>query len=284
MPFFIEMNVKNVVIANLIAAIITSFFTLIFRWTQVATIVNRSKACVKELYAFGKYSFGSYLSSSLFRTTDNFIINTLLGPAALAVYNLGIRLMEIVEIPLRAFVATALPELSTAYNQQDKNGVIYATQKYIGMLTIALVPACLAAVLLADVAINIIGGPKYLNTEAANVLRIYMAFALMYPLDRFFAVALDVIKMPKINFYKVLAMLAANVLADYFGVLLFGNIYGIAMGTFFPILIGTLIGYYYLNKYQPFTFFSIFKIGYEATNTIIKNAFSAIKYASKGTV
>jgi O-antigen/teichoic acid export membrane protein len=67
----------------------------------------------------------------------------MLGPAALAVYNIGLRLMEIVEIPLRSFAATAMPSLSAAFNKPDKEEVVYILKKYTGVLTMLLIPAAI---------------------------------------------------------------------------------------------------------------------------------------------
>jgi O-antigen/teichoic acid export membrane protein len=191
----------------------------------------------------------------------------MLGPAALAVYNLGQRLMEIVEIPLRSFAATAMPSLSEAYNKNQRGYVIYIMKKYAGMLTVALVPISLLAVLLANVAIGLIGGGKYVGTqtgeEAANVFRLFMTFALLFPADRFLALTLDVIRQPKINFIKVLVMLAANITGDFLGIYLLGNIYGVAISTVFPILIGVLIGFWALRKYYfSFSLWDAYRVGY----------------------
>ena len=134
------------------------------------------------------------------------------------------------------------------------------------MLSVLLVPACIITVLLADVLIGIVGGGKYAGTaigmQAANVYRLFMTFAILFPADRFLALTLDMIHMPKVNFYKVLIMLAANIVGDITGILIFGNVYGAAITTFLPILTGTLIGYYALRKYQPFKFFDIYRTGW----------------------
>jgi O-antigen/teichoic acid export membrane protein len=264
-----------VAIANITSNAIVSIACLLLGWSGIEHIKYKTKQCVKELYDFGKYSFGSYLSSSLFRVTDNMIINFMLGDRALAIYNLGVRLMEVVEIPLRSFAATGMSELAACFNQNDKNAFVNTLRKYIGLVTTALLPALVMAVLLAGFVIPLIGGNKNIDAtgiqQASNVMRIYMTFALLYPADRFYALGLDVIKKPKINFMKVLAMLAANVIADFVGVYFFGSIYGIALGTLMPILIGLLVGYKYLQQYQPFNFWSVFTTGpYELKQLVLK--------------
>ena len=264
-------SLQTNIYAYLISSLLTSVFAIVAGWSGIRHFARRSKESIHELFHFGKYSVGTTLSSNLFRTSDTYIINFMLGAPALAVYNIGSRLMEIVEIPLRSFAATGMPELSAAYNSHRSSEVITVMKKYAGMLTVALVPAFIAAVLCADVAVALIGGGKYAHTEAANVLRIFMGFALLYPADRFFALTIDVIHQPKINFIKVLIMLAGNILGDFAGVWLFGNIYGVALATVVPILIGVLVGNWALQRYHPFRFFSIFSTGFADVKTLIKN-------------
>lgn len=197
----------------------------------------------------------------------------MLGPAPLAVYNLGQRLMEIVEIPLRSFVSTSIPSLSAAFNRNNKNEVICIMKKYTGMLTVALIPVCIVAFLFADTAIGLIGGGKYSNTNAANVFRIFMLFALLVPADRFFGLTLDVIHRPEINFIKVLIMLAGNIIADFAFIYIFGNIYGVALATAVPVLTGVIIGHWALSKYAPFKLTDVLITGYEEVGELIQKTY-----------
>jgi len=274
-----QISLQTVVYANLLSALITSLFALFAGWAHVKLFVKRTGNCIRELFHFGKYSVGTTLSSNLFRSSDTFIINFMLGPAALAVYNLGQRLMEVVEIPLRSFAATGMPALSAAYNQNNKQEVITTLKKYAGMLTVALVPVTIMAFLFANVTIGLIGGGKYIGTEAPNVLRIFMTFALLYPVDRFFALTIDVIHQPKINFIKVLVMLAGNIIFDFVGIYVFGNIYGVALATVVPILIGTLVGNWALQRYSRFSFTSIYKFGYKELLQSIRQALGKKAFA-----
>jgi O-antigen/teichoic acid export membrane protein len=263
-------SLQNIIYAYLAGSALTSVFTMLTGWAKVSSFRYRTWSGIKELYDFGKYSVGTTLSSNLFGTSNTMIINFMLGPAALAVFNLGQRLMEIVEIPMRSFAATGMPELSAAYNAGDKKNVIDIMKKYTGLITLALIPACIGIVVLADIAILIIGGEKYVDTEAANIMRLFMTFALLYPMDRFFALTLDVIHQPKINFIKVLIMLVSSVAASFLGILITGNIYGVAMAGVVPTLIGVLIGYWGLNRFYPFKITDVFVTGYQEMKQMVR--------------
>lgn len=263
-------NLQLIIYAYLAGAALTSLFALAMGWSRVNTFKYHSKACIAELFHFGKYSVGTTLSSNLFGTSNTMIINFMLGPAALAVFNLGQRLMELVEIPLRSFAATGMPELSAAYNVGDKKLVIDTLKRYIGIITFALLPACVSAALLADVAIAIIGGSKYAQSEAANIMRIFMILALAYPLDRFFALTLDVIHQPKINFIKVLVMLSASVVTSMLGIYLTGSIYGVAVTGVIPVIIGVSISKWALNRYYLFKLMDIYREGFVQTRQLLQ--------------
>lgn len=265
-----KISLPNVLFAYLTSSLVTSVYALLKGWTRITTLSKRTRNSIMEMYNFGKYSVGTTLSANLFNTSDTFIINFMLGKPALAIYNLGQTLMQLVEIPLRSFAVTAMPELASAYNQNNRKEVIRIMKKYTGIITVILIPAVIIGCALADVPIYIIGGGKYAGTEAANVFRLFLTFAIIFPPDRFFALTLDVIHRPQINFYKVLVMLAVNISSDFLGVYLTHNVYGVAFATVLPILTGTVIGYWALNKYSSFSFWSIFKVGYQETLILIK--------------
>ncbi|MGE5520337.1 MAG: lipopolysaccharide biosynthesis protein [Candidatus Dadabacteria bacterium] len=262
LAFFSQLTLKAVIISYSATFGLSGIFCLLKGWISLGSLLHRTKATTSELFHFGKYTVGTILSANLFKVTDTLVINFWLGPAAMAVYNVGQRLMEIVEIPLRSFLATSMPELSALYNQDKHSELIERMKKYIGILTICLVPVCLLFLPLADAAILFIAGPKYVGTEAATVFRLFMTFALLYPAERFFATTLDVIHLPKINFYKVLIMLVANVVFDVLGVIIFRNVYGIVLATVVPTLIGAVVGYWGINRFfMRFSFIDAYRKG-----------------------
>lgn len=257
-----QMTLQAVFVTNLVSASLTSLLAIFAGWSGISAVFAKTKACVIEIYHFGKYSVGTTISANLLRSADTFIVAYMLGPAAVAIYNLPGRLMEIIEIPLRSTLATAMSSLANAFNKGNKREVAYILQKYSGTLTLAFVPLAIGAILFADIATGLLGGGKYVDSEAANLLRIMMVLAIFYPIDRFIAVSLDIIHQPKANFVKVLLMLLVNVLGDFIGIYLTGNLYGAAFATSLPLIVGIFYGYYCFNKHIPFKLSMIFTSGY----------------------
>ena len=186
----------------------------------------------------------------------------MLGAPALAVYSMAAKLMEIVEFPLRSFVGTGMSAMAVAYNQGNLHQTSYILKKYSGMLTIAFIPLSVFAFFFADIAIRALGGAQYTLTEAPNIYRLLMILCLFYPADRFIGVTLDIIHKPKINFYKVIIMLAVVICGDFTGILIFKNLYGIVFASFLTLLAGSSFGYFQLIRYLRFSYADIFILGF----------------------
>jgi len=167
----------------------------------------------------------------------------------------------VIEIPLRSFLVTGMPALSTAFNQKRNHDVVAIMEKYSGMLTLALVPVTIVGVALADFAVGLLGGGKYLGTDAANIFRILLVISIIYPIDRFSGVTLDIINQPKRNFYKVILMLIINVIGNYIGILWLGNLYGVVLSSVLAFSIGFLYSYTSLQEFLTFNIKGILNTG-----------------------
>ncbi len=259
-----------IIIAYCSTAMITSLFAIVTGWAKIGAIKHKTKESVKQLVNFGKYSVGTSVSSYLLRSSDTYIINFMFTDATVVgIYYLPQRLMEVIEIPLRSFVATALPAMSTAVNQDDKKQLTYILKKYAGILTWLIVPVTLGSFIFADLVIDILGGHQYANTYASNVFRIFMCFALLMPVDRFFGITLDMLNKPHINMTKVVIMLIVNIAGDFAGIAIFHNLYGVAIASIFTFLSGVIYGYWVLRKYLNFTMFGIIKMGFVETKCLV---------------
>lgn len=189
-----KLNLTTVMYTFIGSNLFASCIVLVLRWTMISSVFKAKIATAWELFHFGKYSMGTNISSNLFGVTNTFVINFLIGPAALAMYNLGGKLLQIVEIPLLSFVTSGMPLLSAHYNKGEKIEMVYTLKKLIGMLTIVLIPVVIVALIFAQPIIHLLGGKGYVANEAPNLFRIFMVIALLYPADRFFAIGVDIIQ------------------------------------------------------------------------------------------
>jgi O-antigen/teichoic acid export membrane protein len=260
---------RNVVYAYCWSASFTSLFAIVAGWARIRSVASRTKACIRELVNFGKYSVATSISSYLLRSSDIYIIKFMfVNTAIVGVYYLPQRLMEVIEIPLRSFIATAYPAMAAAIQRDDKVYMTHVMKKYAGILTILLIPVTIIAFVTADMAIKIIGGDTFVQSDAANVFRIFMSFAVLLPIDRFFGITLDILNKPHINMIKVLLMLTVNIAGDFAGIYLTHNLYGVALSSIFTFLTGIIYGYWVLKRNLQFKLRDIFKLGLSETRLL----------------
>jgi len=249
-----QVNLTRIIQVFLGSSLLSSVVVVGMGWSRLTALRHRSPLVVRELFHFGKYSFGTFLCSNLLRSSDTFIIKFMLGPAALAVYNLPQRLLEIIEIPLRSGLSTAMPSMSAAVNRQRDDEVTTLLKKYAGFLTVLFVPIVVGVLYFADTIVGLIGGGKYVATEAANLYRILIVCSLLFPLERFLGVTLDIIGRPQLNLVKVVLALAVNVGADVACIHFSHSIYGAAWASVFTLLASTVYGYVVLRRFLPISF------------------------------
>lgn len=266
-----RITLNSVLLTYLLSNLLSSLVSLVLKWTMVMSIKKADKATVLEMFHFGKFSMGTNISANLFGVTNTFVINFLIGPAALAIFNLGAKLLQIIEIPMLSFAASGMPILSAHYNKGEKGAMMYTLKKLIGMMSVVLVPVVIISLIFAEPIIHLLGGKGYINNEAPNLFRIFMIISLLSPADRFFALALDVIHQPKINFYKILVMLIVNVFAVFVGIAIYHSVYSIVIATLFPTLVAVFMTYSPLNKFYKFKFWDIYVVGYKELILFIKH-------------
>jgi O-antigen/teichoic acid export membrane protein len=269
-------TLSSVLIAFTATNFMASFIIMLFGWSRLGTIRNTTKKMCLQIYHFGKYSVGTNISSNLFKVTDTFFINTYLGAQAVAIYSLGIRWMPIVEIPMYSFTASNMPLLADYYKKGMKDEMLYLMKKMVGMLSMAFFVVVILAIIFAEPLILMVGGDKYLGSEAPNLFRILICIAFLFPTDRFFALSLDVIEKPRINFYKILIMLAVNLGADYFGLKIYDSVFTIAITNVLPVLVSIMIVYVPLKKYYKFNFWDIYVTGYKESILLLKHTYRTL--------
>jgi O-antigen/teichoic acid export membrane protein len=275
---FHKTTFQRIIIAYCSTAMITSIFSVVTGWAKINSIRYKTKECVKQLVTFGKYSVGTSVSSYLLRSSDTYIINFMfVDPTVVGIYYLPQRLMEVIEIPLRSFIATALPTMSAAVNRDDKKHLTYILKKYAGILTILILPITLGSFIFADLVIDILGGHQYVHTYASNIFRIFMCYALLMPVDRFFGITLDMLNKPHINMTKVIIMLIVNVAGDFVGIYFFHSLYAVALASIFTFLAGVIYGYWILRKYLNFTMLGILTMGFVETKALIAELIAKYK-------
>ncbi len=252
---WLKLDLIYVIWFHLGVSAFVSLITIIAGWDGLRYVINADRKTNRIILNFGKYTTLTLIGTNLLRSADTFIIAlSPLGTAAVALYSIPLRLTEMLQIPLRSFVATAFPKMSKASIENDIKMVRYYFYSYAGSITILFIPVAIFGFIFADFFVLILGGAQYLGIDpitGASTSAIFQVFALygiLLPIDRLTGVGLDSIKRPKKNFYKIIFMVLANIIGDLIAVFVFKSLMAVAVVTVIFTLIGVIIGYQYLNK------------------------------------
>ncbi len=212
--FYLNWGILEIVYVHLFINLITSLFCIINKWDGLQYIFKTDKESNRTILNFGKFSTGTLIGSNLLKSSDTILLglSPFLGTTGVAFYSVPLKLTEILEIPLRSFVATAFPRMSKASLENNTAEVKRIFYAYSGGLTFVLLPILIFGFIFAKQFVLILGGPEYLETQ--NIFRIFCIYGLFLSIDKFTGVALDSINKPKKNFLKVVYMAAANIIGD----------------------------------------------------------------------
>ncbi len=265
-----QVSLANVLYAYCGSMAISSLYCLLRRWTGIRNIVFRTREQALELYRFGRLIIGSMVSSSLINNTNNFVILKMLGAANVALFAIAQKFMEVIEIILRSFVATAQPTLSAAANRGDKQAVAIAFCRYTGTVTLLIIPFIIGMLIFTEPLILIIAKGNYLGATA--VVRITLISAILWPLDRFNGVTLDMMGLAHVNFYKNILKMVLNAIFAVVLVWIFPDIISVALATILHILFAFGYGYYIMKKHMDVHLKDLWHYGWIEFNVLVKKA------------
>jgi O-antigen/teichoic acid export membrane protein len=266
-------TLENVMLGYTITHLVVSFLCVLLGWSGVKYIYQSTKEILSTIFHFGKFSMGTLIGANLLRSSDTFIISNMLGSGGVATYNVSTRLNEIIEMPLRSFAVTALPEYAKMFANGQHKELKEVFERRTGLIFFILFPISLFCFLLANWVIYLIGGLGY--TDSVIILRLFAPYMAIMPLDKFSGVLLDTINKPHINFMKVSLMVLVNVVGDCVGILIFGNLEAVAFVSTLTFLAGVIFGYYHLKKHLGIRIRNVFYYGWDEfkfwTKKIIAN-------------
>lgn len=269
-------NSVEIVLAGFIfSGLLPSTISLWTGWSMIHTVRFATKKMMKDLFNFGKFSMGTMMGSNLLRSSDTLLIGFMLGARELASYSIPLKLVEVIEILLRSFAASAMPIMSKFRSVEYKEELKSTFYRYTGLLSILLLPIIAACILFADSLVLLLGGAQY--AESAYVLRILAVYAAFLPLDRFSGITLDIIGKPYLNFLKVILMLIVNVTGDIFAIKYFGNIGSVAAVSILTFLTGVIFGNFFLKKYLHHTIRETIQTGFRTMLHILTPILERLK-------
>lgn len=209
----------------------------------------------RKLWHFGKYVFGTNISASVFRNTDQFVISYYLSTASVALYGVCLRISNLVDVPSQVLADILFPKSAQMMEAGNMEKVKFYYEKAVGAILAIGLPVSLVVLLLPKLVLYIIAGAEY--EVAAPILQITMLYGLFLPFIKQFGTIMDSIGLPKTNFAVTTVTAVCNIficliLTSHFGLM------GAAYGTMISYAICFLITQVILYK----------KIGSSLSNTL----------------
>lgn len=253
--FWLKLDLLWVILFYLGVSALVSLITIFAGWDGLKYLRHADRKTNRLMLNFGKYTTLTLIGTNLLKSADTFILAiSPLGTAAVALYSIPMKLTELLQIPLRSFVATAFPKMSKASIENNIKMVRYYFYSYSGAMTILFIPVAIFGYFFADFFVLILGGKEYLGIDpltgasTAAVFQVFALYGMLLPIDRMTGVGLDSINKPKKNFYKIIFMVSANIIGDLIAVFIFKSIMAVAVVTVIFTLLGVIIGYKYLDN------------------------------------
>jgi len=250
--YLADETLTGLILMYSLSDVTVSVVAMLMRWDGWKFLKYFNRSIMKDLLRFGKFSSAISISSSLLRSSDTFIISlsAAMGAPAVAIYAIPMKLVEMIEIPLRSFAATAFPKLSTGFHEKSDR-FVKDFNTYLSYSVLMLIPVILLLPFLSEWVLLFFGGNQYIDAldTQKNILLIITFYILTLPFDRFIGVALMAINKPELNFYKLLIMLVLNISFDLIAVFVFQSLELVAMATILFTITGIVTGWRMLVKH-----------------------------------
>jgi O-antigen/teichoic acid export membrane protein len=258
---FFHFGVEQIIIAQFVLIALISLCCQTLGYDGIKNWKYASKESNQKILSFGKFSVGTLIGSNLLKSADTFIIglSAVLGPAAVAVYSIPFKVIEVIEVPLRSFSQTLFPKLSKLSIEGKADELKKSFYAHTGALTLLIIPFLILLFIFSGEVMTLIGGSDYANS--AIIFRIILIYGITMPLSRFSGVTLDSINKPEKNFIKMLFMVGANIIGDLIAVFIFHSLIGVAIVTIVFSVLGIFLGYYFLNREISLQLNQFFKQG-----------------------
>ncbi|HPM32359.1 MAG TPA: flippase [Chryseolinea sp.] len=215
-----------------------------------------SRKWIAELAQYGKYTFGTNISSTVLRNVDTWMLGAMLSPAAVTIYNPAMRIANIVEVPTVSLSSIFFPKLLSRFATEGAPAAKDMYEKSVGVLFAFMFPVVLVTIVLADPIVNFVAGEGF--DETVDILRIAMVTGLIIPFNRQVGVTLDAMGKAKTNFYFVLRNAGLNIFLSYFYIQYFGII-GAAYGMLTTFVFSFAYNQFYIQRLIGVNFLNIFK-------------------------
>jgi len=219
-------------------------FLLTWEWTN-------------KLWHFGKYVFGSGLSTLVFANAAQMMMAPMLGTTIFnALQGVSARVVNLTDMPSQVLSDLLFPKSAKKENAENKELIKYYYEKTVGATLCFTIPMILFIILFPKFIILFISGPEYLVAvpflQLLSVTGIFLAFLKQY------GVIIDSTGKPKVNFITITIIAFIYVVFTYIGIKNYGFI-GAAYALIAAHVVGFIMTQIILYKFFGIRFMNCFK-------------------------
>lgn len=200
---------------------------------------------MSKLFGYGKYAFGTLISSLLSGTIDQMMLGAMLSPAASGAFNIAVRITNLIDIPGNAVATIVFPQSAKRMESEGKGAIKYLYEKSVGTTLALVVPVVIFLYLFSGIVITLIAGDKY--ADSIPLLQITLLYCLLIPFGRQFGTILDSIGKTRLTFLVVIGSATLNLCLNYFFIREWGVV-GAAYATLCSNIAGFIVAQVILKK------------------------------------
>lgn len=192
-----------------------------------------NKSALQECFGFSAYNAVGLISEYLIYFTDTIIIGVVLGPLAVVPYQIGLRIAQMIQIPLTQVGEVILPRAGELHARHDHAGLADVVVRTMGLLFLISAGFMIGSAYFGELLITTWIGKSY-PVSAWVMTLLVGAQVIAMPMDiaRKALLGSGIVRFPSLIqlFEALINLVLSLLLIQWWGVL------GVAWGTFIPIL------------------------------------------------
>ncbi len=217
-----------------------------------------SRADIKSILEFTRYSWLSGIEERSFSALDTIILGVFVSSNLIAYYEVAWNLASLLAIFGTSLAQTLFPtisQLDSEGNREEVSSLVTESLAYSGLF---LIPGLVGALMIGDVVLAVYGSEF---KQATIILPILVIARLIYAYEAQLVSSLNAIERPDIAFRVNLVFVCANIGLNVILVWLYGWV-GAAIATAAAALLGCVIAYFALSQIIDFVIPS-WELGYQ---------------------
>lgn len=215
------------------------------------------KDWLNRLWNFGKYVFGSGISTLVFTSASQLMLSPILGSTAYtASQGIANRVTNLTDIPSQVLSDILYPKSAKKENAENKERIKYFYEKTVGAALSINIPVILFVMIFPRLIILILGGYQYL--DAVPYLQLIAITGIFLTFLKYFGVIIDSTGRPQVNFAAITCIAIIHAGLTYYFIKSHGFI-GAAYAAIISNVIGFVISQVILYRCFGVNFVNCFK-------------------------